>query len=181
MYRERDHSRCESGVVRGEGWRGRVNIEGKYASRPPIVSDLPRLLARHVLGPYRSNSGGTATGLATGAASGSVAGEGWLTGLAGVVAVGVAGPQSVSLPSSLSESWPPPAAPCPMVLACHLAQEQRGRHRLESSTTPIKNPAAEQRPGAGLLLYPSPSRAREGRSCLLSRALCGARRGGVLL
>ena len=60
MYRERDHSRCESGVVRGEWWWGRVNIEGKYASRSPIVSDLPRLLARHILGPYRSNSGGTA-------------------------------------------------------------------------------------------------------------------------
>ena len=53
--------------------------------------------------------------LATGVASGSVAGEGWLTGLAGAVAVGVAGPQSVSLSSSLSESWPPPVAPCPMV------------------------------------------------------------------
>ena len=59
---------------------------------------------------------GARRGLATDAVSGSVAGEGWLTGLAGAVAVGVAGPQSVSLPSCLSESWSPPVAPCPMVL-----------------------------------------------------------------
>ena len=97
---------------------GGVNMEG--ASRSPIVSDLPRLLARYVIGPYRSNSRGTARVSDGGAASGSVAGEGWLTGLAGAVCsrwcsrstVGVA----IIFPL-LSESWPPPAAPmCPMVL-----------------------------------------------------------------
>ena len=85
VSRERDYSRCESGVVRGEGWWGwgsRVNIEGKYASRSPIVSDLPRLLARHILGPYRSNSGGTARvsdgcGFRVGGGRGVAARAGW--------------------------------------------------------------------------------------------------------
>ncbi len=82
VYRERDHSRCESGVVRGEWWWGRVNIEGNYASCSPIVSDLPRLLTRHVLGPYRSNSGGMARvsdgcGFRVGGGRGVAAGAGW--------------------------------------------------------------------------------------------------------
>ena len=42
-------ARAASSGERGGG--GRVNIEGNCASRSPIVSDLPRLLARHVLGP----------------------------------------------------------------------------------------------------------------------------------
>ena len=71
----------------GGGSTSRVSTHRAPRSSP---SDLPCLLARHVLGPSHSNSGGTARVSDGCGFSGSVAGEWWLTGLAGVVAVGVA-------------------------------------------------------------------------------------------
>ena len=84
--------------------------------RAPRLSPISLACSLGTYSDHIARTRGARRGLATGAASGSVAGEGRLTGLAGAVAVGVAGPQSASLSSSLSESWPPPVAPCPMVL-----------------------------------------------------------------
>ena len=93
-----------------------LRVQGSGGVNPLGFS---RALLREGRGTYSDHivrTRGERRGLATGAALGSVAGEGWLPGLAGAVAVGVAGPQSASLSSSLSESWLPPVAPCPLVL-----------------------------------------------------------------
>ena len=95
----------------GGGSTSRVSTHRAPRSSPISLACSLGTYSDHIV-----RTRGERRGLATGAASGSVAGEGRLTGLAGAVAVGVAGPQSASLSSSLSESWPPPVAPCPMVL-----------------------------------------------------------------
>ena len=100
----------------GENCGGGGSTSRAITHRDPRSSPISLACSLGTYSDHIARTRGARRGLATGAASGSVAGEGRLTGLAGAVAVGVAGPQSASLSSSLSESWPPPVAPCPMVL-----------------------------------------------------------------
>jgi len=67
--------------------------------RAPRLSPISLACSLGTYSDHIVRTRGERRGLATGAALGSVAGEGWLSGLAGAVAVGVAGPQSASLSS----------------------------------------------------------------------------------
>ena len=102
----------------GESGGGGGSTSRASTHRAPRSSPISLACSLGTYSDHIVRTRGERRGLATGAASGSVAGEGRLTGygLAGAVAVGVAGPQLASLSSSLSESWPPPVAPCPLVL-----------------------------------------------------------------
>ena len=100
----------------GERGGGGGSTSRASMHRAPRSSPISLACSLGTYSDHLARTRGARRGLATGAASGSVAGEWWLTGLAGVVAVGVAGPQSASLSSFLSESWALPVAPCPLEL-----------------------------------------------------------------
>ena len=101
----------------GENCGGGGSTSRAITHRDPRSSPISLACSLGTYSDHIARTRGARRGLATGAASGSVAGEGRLTGLAGAVAVGVAGPQSASLSSSLSESWPSPVGVCVCVTA----------------------------------------------------------------
>ena len=114
----------------GENCGGGGSTSRASTHRAPRLSPISLACSLGTYSDHIVRTRGERRGLATGAASGSVAGEGRLTGLAGAVAVGVAGPQLASLSSFLSECWALPVAPCPLVL---LSLPSAGRQQFPAS------------------------------------------------